>query len=110
MEIQSAMKCEKCDTLTIVEIFDRKRKEIRFYPEPRLSEDKIKYHSLRMKRVPSEEGEGKCDAIMLCPVCSDEMRFVGVPLEWNCLDTPGSVGAVPVKHLKPWIISDSREE
>ena len=43
--------------------------------------------------------------VLHCPVCSGVVGpYCGVPLDWECLDTPGALALIPIEDLKPWIV------
>ena len=92
-------------------MWNSRRKTISFYPEPHLKENEVKYSNLNLKKIPNHVDPEKYDVLIYCPVCGDLMDFyVGVHLDWEVLDTPGSITVIPLDQLKPWILASSEDK
>jgi len=104
MEIEYVIKCKHCKEYTVLYIWDGGRRETRFYPEPHLDERKITRPNVNLKRKPNKDDPEKYDVTFECPVCGRPMgTYRGIPLDWKCLDTPGSLSLIPIKDLKPFM-------
>jgi hypothetical protein len=77
---------------------DSRAREVRFYINPDLSEAIIKY-DLKIDRVPTSDDPERYDAIINCPVCGEPIKYKGVPMDWSCLASPGTVITVPVSEM-----------
>jgi hypothetical protein len=79
-------------------VWDSRAKEVRFYINPDLSEAIIKY-DLKISRVPTPGDPERYNAIINCPVCDEPIKYKGVPRDWECLASPGTVITVPVSEM-----------
>ena len=110
MELEDEILCPKCKKPTVYYLFNSGRKTIKFYPEPHLAETEIKHPTLQMRKVPNKDDSTKYDVILSCPKCGEDLfAYSGVPLDWECFDTPGSLVCIPLDDLKPWTVFDSRK-
>lgn len=111
VEVESAIECPNCKKYTVYYLFDTNAKTIQFYPEPHLKETEFKYATTQMRKVPNKEDSTKYDVLLSCPICGKEVfEYSGVPLDWECFDTPGPLVCVPLDDLKPWTLFDSRKQ
>ena len=109
MKIEDSMKCEACGKDTVFFAYDSNRKQVRFYPEPHLDEREIRHPNVNLRRKSSRDGPEYYDVMVHCPICGKHIHdYIGVPVDWACIDTPGPLFLTPLVELEPWIVPPRR--
>lgn len=90
----------------ILYIFDTLDKQVRFYVSPYIDEAKVR-HDVKLKKIPNEKDPTRYDVIIYCPICGKPTnRYHEVPMDWECLASPGALVLIPISQIPDsWIVA-----